>query len=301
MNQTHDGAEPKSDPEPADADTPPQRAAQAAPPTRAGKPREAKSPKAPRLTIPSQETFDEIAADFKLSEVQATHLADFVKHALADTVLYQFVRSRDADHKEQVRDLIELEKRLGALVSLLEGKADLLKAILPTAVLDELGELFSFTGIGRALGKDVFPDDPDLLMDYLKEQELLFGIAAADAFYAQKLANFGLLQGNDLFLYVLRLVHAPLRAWLAAKAADTGGRPRSAERRFLIERLTNAAPKILGAPPSRSITSPFVGLCERVLSACGFAEKGIDKAVMSVLSKRWRTSTTPKEPGTPKL
>jgi hypothetical protein len=53
----------------------------------------------------------------------------------------------------------------------------------------------------------------------------------------------------------------------------------------MIERLAEAAPYVLGTEPPISVGSPFVALCERVLPLCGFAEDGIDKAVVNVLTR----------------
>jgi hypothetical protein len=264
------------------------------------KSRKSKTATEPHLKIPAQETIKEIAADLDLSVDQTTVLESVVRNALTDALLYQSVRSRDGDRDDLIRDLIELEKRLGRVISFLEGRTNILKEILPTAVLDEFGELFSFTGIGRALGKDVFPENPHLLMKYVKDRKLPFGLVPAEAFFARKRADLGLLHGDALFLRVLRLIHAPLETWLAAKAADKGGRPRSAERRFIIERLAKAAPEILGAEPTASVTGRFVQLCERVLTASGFAEDGIDKAVISVLSSRKSAAPAVQAPGSAK-
>jgi hypothetical protein len=252
--------------------------------TKTSKSRKFKTAPAPHLKILAQETIKEIAADLRLSVDQTTVLEFVIKDALTDALLYQSVRSRGGNRDERIRDLMEFEKRLGKVISFLEGKTNLLKEILPTAALDELGELFSFTAIGQVLGEDAFPEAPNLLIKYLEDKKLPFGLAAAETFYAGKRADLGLLHGDALFLYVLRLIHAPLKTWLAAKAADKGGRPRGAERRFIIERLAKAAPEILGAEPTASVTGRFVQLCERVLTASGFAEDGIDKAVIIVLS-----------------
>ena len=75
----------------------------------------------------------------------------------------------------------------------------------------------------------------------------------------------------------------PLEGWFAAKAANKGGRPANARRRLYdLNALRKLRPSILGSEPPISVGSPFVELCERVLPLCGFAEDGIDKAVVSV-------------------
>jgi hypothetical protein len=98
-------------------------------------------------------------------------------------------------------------------------------------------------------------------------------------------------------LYPLRIVHEPLKAWIAQKAADKGGRPANAERRFMIERLAEAASHIFGSAPPVSVTSPFVALCERVLLMCGFAGEGIDKAIVAALSRSRKRGV--RQPGGP--
>ena len=65
---------------------------------------------------------------------------------------------------------------------------------------------------------------------------------------------------------------------------------------YMIQRLAHASPRILGFTPPMSVGSPFVELCERVLPLCGFAEDGIDKAVVSVLAALKPTERSAPEP-----
>jgi hypothetical protein len=158
-----------------------------------------------------------------------------------------------------------------------------LKEILPAPAGERLGELFSFTGIGRALDREAFPNDGKMLRASLRRSAQQFDIASAERYYAQAREDYGLLHGDRLFLYSLRIVLEPLAGWFATKAANRGGRPANVERRHMINRLAEAAPFILGSDPPISVGGPFVALCERVLPLCGFAEDGIDKAVVSAL------------------
>jgi hypothetical protein len=188
----------------------------------------------------------------------------------------------------------KLHKLVGELISFLAVNPGVLKEILPAPAGEKLGELYSFTGIGKALDRSAFPEDGDLLRDHLTRKALPFDIASAETFYARDREDYALRHGDRLLLYVLRVVHEPLEDWFAAKAANKGGRPANAERRFMIERLAEAAPYILGSEPPISVGSPFVALCERVLPLCGFGEDGVDKAVVSVLTRlRARRATDP--------
>jgi hypothetical protein len=247
--------------------------------------RSAKKRELQTLTVPTDSQFIEVVDDFGLANGPAAVLDFVIRDSLADLRSYQGWRRRKTGHDEKIAAPIEeIYKLLSKLVSFLEANPGVLKEILPASAGEKLGELFSFTGIGRALNRDVFPDDGKLMRSYLRRSARRFDIACAERFYARAREDHGLLQGDRLFLCALRVVLEPLEGWFAAKAANRGGRPANVERRFLIQRLAKAAPQVLGSEPPTSVGSRFVELCERVLPLCGFAEDGIDKAVVSVLS-----------------
>jgi hypothetical protein len=237
------------------------------------------------LTIPTSAQIKAAVDDLGLEEGPAAVLDFVIKDALADLWSYQGWRKRKLGQDEWIAEPIEeIHRLLTKLVSFLETNPGVLKEILPAPAGEKLGALFSFTGIGRALDRDAFPDDGNLLASYLEREAQQFDVASVEKFYTWTRENIGLIQGDRLFLYALRVVLEPLEGWVEAKAANKGGRPAYVERRHLIQRLATAAPMILGSEPPTSVGSRFVELCERVLPLCGFAEEGIDKAVVSVLS-----------------
>ena len=237
------------------------------------------------LSFPSSAQIEEAAGDLGLTKDQMAVLEFVIKDAVADLHAYQSWRIGKVHRDNRLSDPIEeLCGRLTKLASYLDANQGTLKEILPAPAGTKLGELFSFTGIGRALDRDVFPDDWESLSSHLERSAQPFDAAAVETFYARTREDYGLLHGDQLLLYVLRVVLEPFEAWFAAKAADKGGRPANVERRYIIQRLAKAAPRILGCAPPISVGSPFVALCERVLPLCGFAEDGIDKAVVSALS-----------------
>jgi hypothetical protein len=253
-----------------------------------GKPGSKAAPKKRKqqaLTVPTDVQLIAVVDDLGLADGPAAVLDFVIRDALADLRSYQSLRTRKLGRDKRIADPIkEMHKFLGKVASFLEANPGVLKEILPAPAGVKLGELFSFTGIGKALDRDAFPKDGKSLRTYLRKSGKQFDIAAAEAFYARTREDHGLLHSDRMFLHVLRVVLEPLEAWFAAKAANKGGRPSNLERRYLIERLAKAAPKILGSEPPTSVGSRFVELCERVLPLCGFAEDGIDKAVVSVLS-----------------
>jgi hypothetical protein len=237
------------------------------------------------LKIPTAAEFQELAHDFQLSPRQAWFLEMAVKETLADIRNLQRAAARLPSRDErgqEVRDRIEFAALIGELVSFLEARRGFLERILPKEALQELGESSSFVWISRALGLDASPKDGDLLKDYL-QGEVPFNIASAETFYARDREDYALRQGTRLLLYHLRIAREPNESWLAAKAANRGGRPAGFERRELITTLIEAAPDILGREAPMSVGGQFIELCERVLTLCGFDEKGIDKAVLAVL------------------
>jgi hypothetical protein len=268
---------------------------------KAGKSGRAKEkPKPQPLRVPTDAEVRELAAEFKLETGPAAVLEFVIKNGLADLRSMQRARTRKFREDELLSGLIdELEPSLGELIAFLKAHPDALKKLLPAPAGAKLGELYSFTGIGKALDRDAVPDDGKLLRGYLRKNKLQFDVASAESFYARIREDYGLLQADPLFLYVLTVVHEPLKGWYAAKAATKWGRPANLERRDLIERLAEAAPYILGCDPPLSIGSPFVALCERALPLCGLAEAGIDKAVINVLerlrARRAKRADGPKE------
>jgi len=250
------------------------------------------------LKIPTRAQIKLVVADLRLEEGLAAVLDLVIKDAVADLRSYQTWRLRKIDQNERIADPIEeIYKPLIKLVLLLEANPGVLKEILPAPTGEKLGELFSFTGIGKALNGDAFPHDGKSLRGYLSRSGKQFNMASVEGFYARIREDYGLVEGERLFLHALRVVLEPLEGWFVAKAANKGGRPANRERRYLIQRLAKAAPKIFGSEPPISLGSPFVELCERVLPLCGFAEDGIDKAVMSVLSSFKSTARPAPEPG----
>jgi hypothetical protein len=81
-------------------------------------------------------------------------------------------------------------------------------------------------------------------------------------------------------------IYAPLKQWVELDKLNEGGRPPDMARRYLIWRLADAAPDIIGKPAAVSTSGAFVELCSQVLPACGLSAKGVAKAVLRIVRKR---------------
>jgi hypothetical protein len=246
-----------------------------------------------RPKVPDRKEIEELLFDFNFTKKQL----DILEYAMCDCLikldLYDRLLPQQEANREEIVDFMrKFANQINKLQTFLEGKHDVFKRLTASLELDGFGELLSITGIRQVLGNDAIPNDPEGLKFYLEHKGLPFDIAPAEEYYAGLRRDQALLRGHALFIHLISLFGDPLQSWLALNAANRGGRPKDARRRYVIERLYDASPKILGAYPPISITSRFADLCARALPAYGFSGKGINKLVVSVVRKKRKRATT---------
>jgi hypothetical protein len=56
-------------------------------------------------------------------------------------------------------------------------------------------------------------------------------------------------------------------------------------RKYFIQQLARAAPRIIGKRAAVSPTGRFVDLCSAVLPACGLSAKGVAKAIPEIVKQ----------------
>ena len=93
-----------------------------------------------------------------------------------------------------------------------------------------------------------------------------------------------------------------VRTSIVVTEADV--RPKNVARDFLLFRLAEAAPAVIGRRPTATANGRFVRLCAAVVVACGFDDRGIERAVekaIKELSKQQRKGfrRIPRPPATP--
>lgn len=227
------------------------------------------------IKAPSAEAWKDIVHDHKLTPAQERTLKDVLDSALTDISRYrQSIKDRP-DHALLVRRLKKFAKALGELRDECGRSVDLMQQFLPYDTLACIGQSLTFSAMSAPFGQDVLTERRDLKVDLIR---------ASEDTPATRLA-FGLKHGNLLLTHFIKRLHEPLARWIELDRQNKGGRPANAVRGYLIYRLAEAAPDILGKPATVSSTGTFVGLCEEVLAACGLSETGIAKAVPGMVTK----------------
>lgn len=206
------------------------------------------------------------------------------RHAIEDLSEYQSRKGKEQPREVQVGRLERLEKALTNLQYEIDHSLHLMNNFLPNDVLGLIGRSFTFSTIGVALGRDVFPSRLDsiiksraigapLTMADLENEGLVFGDA------------LGLKHGHEILKHFIDSINRPLKDWIEHDRLNKGGRPADAVRTYLIYRLAEAAPTIIGKSATISTTGKFVELCSLALPACGVSATGIEKAVPSIVKR----------------
>jgi hypothetical protein len=213
------------------------------------------------FNLPDQAALDQIAQDLKLDALHLNELHITMRHALAD--LEGFFRTR-MDRRERARRAAQLravhaglEALIAALGSDDEAMADV-NASLPfnarQAIAAQLDpDLIATVCDGR-------PDDP-------------FGRQTA-----------GLQHGARLLGTQLRVIKAPMDAWLANQTPDPGGPEPDYVRNYVISALAKACGDILDRRATATANGLFARLVTAVFHACNLDDTGLEKRIERQLS-----------------
>ena len=102
------------------------------------------------LHFATRDEWKEIAKDLKLTKAQAKELEFAAHDALMDIFTYHDLRQRKRRFKDYVPHLEDVDGHFQGLISALEKRDAPLTEFIPLQVLEELGQLFSFSGISTA-------------------------------------------------------------------------------------------------------------------------------------------------------
>jgi len=248
-----------------------------------------------RVTFPEPESWANIVRDCKLTDAQANTLESTLKEALDAIERYYERPSRDV----QVKHLKLLEKALKRLRDECQRSAKLMEFFLPSDTLGFIGESLTFLAMSEALGRDVFPKGYDFKIEFKQSQGKRITVASVEQDTRPMREALGLKHGHLILTYLIEGVHRPLERWIELDRLNKGGRKPDAVRTYLIYRLAEASPDILGKAAAVSTTGKFVDLCSAVLVACGLPESAIAKAVPTVVKRlradqaKWRVGRSP--------
>jgi hypothetical protein len=236
---------------------------------------------AAQLTFPASDEWKDIVHDLELTKTQERELEITIQQVLAIIHGYQARPQRDT----LVAALKRLEKTLNRVQYEMARSNHLMNYFLPSKTLEFIGTSFTFTAIGQAVGKDVFPMDPDGAIRSMVERNNFVTMADLERhFYNDRMA-LSYKYGGEILKHFIDVIHADLKSWVELDRHNTGGRPADIYRRYMIQRLAARAPWIIGKEATTTAKGKFVNLCAHVLPACGFSSEGIEKAIAAVLGK----------------
>lgn len=221
--------------------------------------------------LPSAGDLAEIASELHLSDVQKHELDLTLRHAHAD--LEGFFRTR-LDRSDRARRAERLKAFHGALASLLDVMGE-----NPVAI-EDLNDCLPFEAretIGKGVSKEV--------------AETISGRAVHALRGDDAMRSVGLLHGAHLLAAQLRLIKAPIDAWLNAYVADPGGVEPDHMRNHVIRALAHAAPAILGRRATATAGGRFARLVAAVFHACELDDTGLEARIGRVLATRRKSSS----------
>jgi len=208
--------------------------------------------------FPSRRKWGELKRDLKLNAEQAQKLWFVLRHAVEDIADYRLLKSREQPRDILVVRLKRLEKALTNLEHEIQDSIDLMERFLPHETMAVIGRSFTYDAIRETVGEGV--SLPHMDRDSL-----------------------GIKYGHKILQLFVRRINAPLKAWVEMDKTNKGGRPPDMVRRYLIYRLAEAAPDIVGKDVPVASKGWFVDFCWQILVACGLSEVGIDKAIPAIV------------------
>jgi hypothetical protein len=252
-----------------------------------------------RVTFPEPESWANIVRDCKLTDAQANTLESTLKEALDAIERYCSKLQERPSRDVQVKHLKLFEKALKRLQNECQRSAKLMEFFLPSDTLGFIGESLTFSAMSKAVGRDVFPKHYDFQIDIKQSQGKRITLASLERDTRPMREAVGLKHGHLILTYLIEGIHGPLERWIEVDTLNKGGRKPDAVRTYLIYRLAEASPDILGKAAAVSTTGKFVDLCSAVLVACSLPESGIAKAIPTVVKRlradqaKWRVGHAP--------
>ena len=239
----------------------------------------------PKLRFPPPEEWQNIVHDNKLTPAQADTLKITLEEAIDGLNHYRAKLKNQPSRSLLVGRLKRFEKTLRRLRAECRLNIELMHEFLPNDTLGYVGQSLTFSATGEALGRSVFPKHFDSKIEVKRSVGERITLELMEDLSRPMREALGLKHGHLILKHFVEQTHAPLARWIQMKSLDKGGRPADDVRNYLIHRLAEAAPEIIGKRAPVRTTGRFVDLCIAVLGACGLREAGIEKAVPPVVRK----------------
>src|SRR5271156_3153379 len=237
------------------------------------------------LAFPSPEDWNNIVHDLKLTKTQVEELEVVIRYVIATIETFRAGTDNLPQRRVRVAALNRLEEALGRVQSEMTRSKDLLNHFLPNNTVEFIGKSFTFTAIGQAVKKNVFPIQADYAIQSMLERNNFITLADLENHFSNDRIALGFQYGGEILRHFIDVIYADLKTWVELQRYDTGGRPVKTFRNVIIRRLAEASELIVGKRATTTPGGKFAELCIAVLPACGFSSEGIEKAIERVLEK----------------
>jgi hypothetical protein len=241
------------------------------------------NPESLEIAFPDSQSWDDLIRDLKLNDTQTNTLRITILHVIEDLAHYKSVVDETPPRPILVEPLKALEVALGKLRLELNRSSEVMEYLLPHDTLSHVGELLTFSAMKEALGEDVAPKDTGTVIGNMIQNNNEITMMSLEDHYSGRRRVQGLKKGHVFLKHFIERIHAPLSKWVEMDKLNTGGRPPDRTRHYLIYRLAEMAPDIIGKRAAVGKSGPFVRLCSGVLPACGLSDEGIESAVPEIV------------------
>jgi hypothetical protein len=167
----------------------------------------------------------------------------------------------------------------------MERSKRLMGHFLSNKTLEFIGRAFTFAAMEQAVGRNVLSKSLGLEnCDLIEINNSSVSAVIEERFCSERIA-LGYKHGSEILRYFVGAVHADLKTWVELNKLNEGGRPADIYRQYIIQRLAERAPFIIGKRATTTHGGAFAELCTAVLPACRFRSEGIEKAIEAVLGR----------------
>jgi hypothetical protein len=235
---------------------------------------------------PTPEEFDELVRDQKLDDLQARELGLVLYHVNEDLKEYRKRREGRKPRRELVRRLRRFADLFNDLEYEIDRSRKTMADFLPLDTQEEIGQLMSYGAIEAALNREIPSRDLRSEIESLRLDDPDFRMAQLEERLEYERQAIGLKNGPELLAYLIKTINQPIKAWFDVDRLNRGGRPpKTVERDYLLLRVAEAAPAVIGRRPTATAGGRFVRLCAAVVVACGFDGLGVERAVEKAIKE----------------
>ena len=224
---------------------------------------------------PTAEEFDALVREQKLDGLQAHELRLVLYHVDEDLKENRQRREGRTPRRELVRRFRKVADLLSDLEYEIDRSRKSMADFLPHEALEEIGLLMSYGATEAALNREIRSRDLRLEIEGLTAGDPDFRMAQIEERLEYQRQAIGLKNGPELLLYMIKTINRPIKAWFEVDRLNQGGRPpKNLERDYLLLRLAERAPAIIGRRPTATARGRFRGFARQRSSPADWARGG---------------------------